>query len=130
MVAEIVGPLAERIGLPAPLPGAIEVLDEYVGVGYGIPTASSEEATELFARLEGIPLDPSYGAKAGAGLIDLVRRRVFGPRDTVCFWHTGGATWHRPPGPDRRVRLPSTAGWRRWTVSESDSAGTAAGRGA
>jgi len=44
------------------------------------------------------PLDPSYGAKAAAGLIDLVRRRVFGPRHAVCFWHTGGATWHRPPG--------------------------------
>jgi L-cysteate sulfo-lyase len=97
MVADIAGPLAERIGLPAPSPGAIEVLDEYVGGGYGIPTASSEEATELFARLEGLPLDPSYGAKAAAGLIDLIRRRVFGPRDTLCFWHTGGATWHRPP---------------------------------
>jgi D-cysteine desulfhydrase family pyridoxal phosphate-dependent enzyme len=97
MVADIAGPLAERVGVPAPPPEAVEVLDEYVGAGYGLPTADSEAATELFARLEGIPLDPSYGAKAAAGLIDLVRRRVFGPRDAVCFWHTGGATWHRPP---------------------------------
>ncbi len=87
------GPLAERLGLAPPPSGAIEALDEYVGEGYGIPTPGSEEATELFARLEGIPLDPTYGAKAAAGLVDLVRRGVLGPRDTVCFWHTGGATW-------------------------------------
>src|SRR5262249_2947289 len=103
MVAEIAGPLAERVGLAAPASAAIEVLDEYVGEGYGIPTADSERATEIFARLEGIALDPSYGAKAAAGLIDLVRRRVFGPRDTVCFWHTGGATWHRPGPPPPRA---------------------------
>ncbi len=98
MVAEVVGPLAERVGVPAPPTDAIEVLDDYVGPGYGVPTPASEEATRLFARLEGIPLDPTYGAKAAAGLIDLCRRGVFGPGDTVCFWHTGGATWHPSRG--------------------------------
>jgi D-cysteine desulfhydrase len=96
MVAGITGPLAARLGLPAPPAEAIEVLDEYVGTGYGIPTEASEDATRLFARLEGIALDPTYSAKAAAGLIDLIRRRVFRPDDVVCFWHTGGATWHRP----------------------------------
>ena len=72
--------------------------DEYVGGGYGVPTPASEEATQLFARLEGILLDPTYGAKAGAGLIDLVRRGEFGRSDTVCFWHTGGAAWAPSPG--------------------------------
>ncbi|MBI4011946.1 MAG: pyridoxal-phosphate dependent enzyme, partial [Candidatus Rokubacteria bacterium] len=46
MVAEIAGPLAARLGLPAPPPEAIEVLDGYVGEGYGIPTAASREAAE------------------------------------------------------------------------------------
>ena len=93
MVAEIAGPLAERLGLPAPPASAIEVLDAHVGEGYGIETAASREAARLFARLEGIPLDPTYGAKAAAGLVDLCRRGAFGPRDTVVFWHTGGAAW-------------------------------------
>ena len=103
MVAEIAGPLAERLGLPAPPASAIEVLDAHVGEGYGIETAASREAARLFARLEGIPLDPTYGAKAAAGLVDLCRRGAFGPRDAVVFWHTGGATWQpSAPSPSHR----------------------------
>jgi D-cysteine desulfhydrase family pyridoxal phosphate-dependent enzyme len=100
MVAGIAGPLAARLGQAPPPAAAIEVLDAYVGAGYGIPTEASEEATRLFARLEGIALDPTYSAKAAAGLIDLVRQKAFRPDDVVCFWHTGGMTWHRP-GPLR-----------------------------
>lgn len=98
MVAQILGPLAELAGVTVPPPEAIEVLDDYVGAGYGVPTPASEEATRLFARLESIPLDPTYGAKAASGLIDLVRRGVFGPGDAVCFWHTGGMTWQPRAG--------------------------------
>jgi 1-aminocyclopropane-1-carboxylate deaminase/D-cysteine desulfhydrase-like pyridoxal-dependent ACC family enzyme len=93
MIAAIAGPLAERLDLPPPPAAAVEVLDEYVGEGYGIPTAASTEATALFARLEGIPLDPTYSAKAAAGLIDLVRRGAFARDESVCFWHTGGMVW-------------------------------------
>jgi D-cysteine desulfhydrase family pyridoxal phosphate-dependent enzyme len=90
MVAEIAGPLAERLALPAPAKELLDVRDEYVGEGYGVPTPASEEATVLFARHEGIVLEPTYTAKAAAGLIDLVRRGRFGSRESVCFWHTGG----------------------------------------
>jgi D-cysteine desulfhydrase family pyridoxal phosphate-dependent enzyme len=96
MVAAIAGPLADRLGAPAPPAEAIEVLDDYVGPGYGIPTPASAEATRLFARLEGIPLDPTYGAKAAAGLVDLCRRGAFRRGETVLFWHTGGMTWQPP----------------------------------
>ena len=58
------------------------------------------ELVEGFCRLEGIALDPTYSAKAAAGLIDLVRQKRFRADDVVCFWHTGGMTWHRP-GPLR-----------------------------
>ena len=90
MVADIVGALAEQTQLPAPRKDQIEVLDDYVGDGYGVPTPASEEATRLFARFEGIVLDPTYTAKAAAGLIDLIRRGRFKREETVCFWHTGG----------------------------------------
>lgn len=96
MVADVAGPLAEQAGIPAAPAEAIEVLDAYVGAGYGIPTPASEEAARLFARLEGIALDATYSAKAAAGLVDLVRRGAFRPDEVVCFWHTGGATWHHP----------------------------------
>ena len=98
MVTEITGPLAEQVGVPVPPADAIEVLDDYVGEGYGLPTPASLEASRLFARLEGIALDATYGAKAAAGLVDLVRRGVLTGADTVVFWHTGGAAWHVPEG--------------------------------
>ena len=90
MVADIAQALAEQSGLPAPRKDLIEVLDDYVGEGYGVPTAAAEEATRLFARLEGILLDSTYTAKAAAGLINLIRLGRFKSDETVCFWHTGG----------------------------------------
>ena len=69
---------------------AIEVDDHFVGGGYGIPTAESREALELAARTEAIFLDPTYTAKAMAGLIAYVRRRQFNENQNVLFWHTGG----------------------------------------
>ena len=69
---------------------AIEVDDRFVGDGYGIPTDGSREAIELAARTEAIFLDPTYTAKAMAGLIAYVRRQTFKENQTVLFWHTGG----------------------------------------
>ncbi len=72
------------------LPCAPLVLDDFIGEGYGVPTAASEEATSLLARSEGIVLDPSYTAKAMAALIAWHRAGRFKEEDTVFFWHTGG----------------------------------------
>jgi L-cysteate sulfo-lyase len=69
---------------------AIEVDDRFVGDGYGIPTDASREAIELAARTEAIFLDPTYTAKAMAGLIAYVRKQQFTKTQTVVFWHTGG----------------------------------------
>jgi D-cysteine desulfhydrase len=49
------------------------------------------EAVQLFARLEGILLDPVYTGKAAAGLIDLVRKGHFKKGENVLFLHTGGS---------------------------------------
>jgi 1-aminocyclopropane-1-carboxylate deaminase/D-cysteine desulfhydrase-like pyridoxal-dependent ACC family enzyme len=68
----------------------VEVDDEFVGEGYGIPTPLSREAIELAARTEALFLDPTYTAKAMAGLIARVRRGEFPADHTILFWHTGG----------------------------------------
>jgi 1-aminocyclopropane-1-carboxylate deaminase/D-cysteine desulfhydrase-like pyridoxal-dependent ACC family enzyme len=68
----------------------IEVDDRFVGDGYGIPTAASTEAIELTARREAIFLDPTYTAKAMAGLLARLRAREL--TGAVLFWHTGGQT--------------------------------------
>ncbi len=81
----------ERLGLDLAIPrSSIEILDDYVGAGYGIPTDGMVEAVLLAARTEGIVLDPVYTGKAMSGLIDLVRVGRFTERDVVVLLHTGG----------------------------------------
>ena len=64
---------------------------DYVGEGYGIPTPATLEAIELFARLEGILLDPVYSAKGAAGMIDYIRKGRFSAEEDIVFIHTGGS---------------------------------------
>ena len=64
---------------------------DYVGPGYGVPAKSTLEAIDVFARLEGILLDPVYSGKGAAGLIDLVRKKYFKRGQKIVFIHTGGA---------------------------------------
>ena len=83
---------AELLGVRGGVPReAFTVLDDYVGAGYSLPTAGMVEAVQLFARLEGILLDPVYTGKTAAGLIDLVRKGHFERGENVLFLHTGGA---------------------------------------
>jgi 1-aminocyclopropane-1-carboxylate deaminase/D-cysteine desulfhydrase-like pyridoxal-dependent ACC family enzyme len=67
----------------------IEIDDAFVGEGYGIPTAASATAIELCARTEAMFLDPTYTAKAMAGLLARVRDGEL-TEGTALFWHTGG----------------------------------------
>jgi 1-aminocyclopropane-1-carboxylate deaminase/D-cysteine desulfhydrase-like pyridoxal-dependent ACC family enzyme len=69
---------------------AVEIDDSFVGDGYGIATPASREAIALAARTEALFLDPTYTAKAMAGLMAYTRRGAFSAGDTVLFWHTGG----------------------------------------
>lgn len=64
--------------------------DAFVGGGYGLSTTESRAAIELAARQEALFLDPTYTAKAMAGLVSHVRRGAFAADETVLFWHTGG----------------------------------------
>jgi D-cysteine desulfhydrase family pyridoxal phosphate-dependent enzyme len=68
----------------------ILVNDDYIGAGYGIMGTAEIEAIRLFARTEGLLLDPVYTGRAAVGMIDLIRQGYFKSDDTVLFWHTGG----------------------------------------
>jgi D-cysteine desulfhydrase family pyridoxal phosphate-dependent enzyme len=72
-------------------PEEILVNASYLGGGYGVMGEAEREAIHLFARHEGILLDPVYTSRAAAGLIDLIRQGSFKPGETILFWHTGGA---------------------------------------
>jgi D-cysteine desulfhydrase family pyridoxal phosphate-dependent enzyme len=64
--------------------------DQYCRAGYGVLTDAEREAVTLFARCEGLLLDPVYTGRAAAGMIDLIRHGFFKKSETVLFWHTGG----------------------------------------
>jgi D-cysteine desulfhydrase/L-cysteate sulfo-lyase len=72
--------------------------DRFVGAGYGIPSDAAVEAIRLFARTEGIILDPIYTGKAAAGMIAHIREGRFTRDDVLVFVHTGGTpavfTWN------------------------------------
>jgi 1-aminocyclopropane-1-carboxylate deaminase/D-cysteine desulfhydrase-like pyridoxal-dependent ACC family enzyme len=63
---------------------------DYCQAGYGVLSDKEREAIRLFAQHEGLLLDPVYTGRAGAGLIDLIRKGFFNKSETVLFWHTGG----------------------------------------
>jgi len=64
--------------------------EEYCQAGYGVLTDAEREAVKLFAKYEGLLLDPVYTGRAAAGMIDLIRKGFFKKGETVLFWHTGG----------------------------------------
>ncbi|HKY55215.1 MAG TPA: pyridoxal-phosphate dependent enzyme, partial [Anaerolineales bacterium] len=64
--------------------------EEYCKAGYGVFTNAEREAVRLFAKHEGLLLDPVYTGRAAAGMIDLIRKGFFKREETVLFWHTGG----------------------------------------
>ena len=82
---------AQCLGADAPTsPDEVIFAADYAGEGYAIATEAGQAALELAARMEGLFLDPTYTAKAMAGLIDHVRRGEFAASDRVLFVHTGG----------------------------------------
>ncbi len=91
LVADLATEVCDRLGEPQCIsPDEVEVNADYVGGGYGVMGAVEREAIQLFARYEGLLLDPVYTGRAAAGLIDLIRRGAFTRDQTVLFWHTGG----------------------------------------
>ena len=97
--AGIANATCEALGLELRLvPADITNFGGFVGTRYGIPSDAGNDATRLFARHEGIVLDPIYTGKAAAGMIAHIREGRFQAQDVVVFVHTGGSpavfTWN------------------------------------
>ncbi len=92
LIGGLVSQTREFLDYPSDvLDGELKIFDDYVGPGYSIPTEEMAEAVRIFARVEGILLDPVYTGKAAAGLLDLIRKGHFKKGEKVLFLHTGGA---------------------------------------
>ena len=71
-------------------PDKVLANSNYCSAGYGVLTDLEREAITLFAKQEGLLLDPVYTGRAAAGMIDLIRKGFFKKNETVLFLHTGG----------------------------------------
>jgi len=90
-VAALASEASERLGPRIEFkPEDVLVNDDYCKAGYGVLTGAERAAVSLFAKYEGILLDPVYTGRAAAGMIDLIHKGFFKKNETILFWHTGG----------------------------------------
>lgn len=90
-IASLATETSELLGRPKTFSEReIDVNDSYLGEGYAVIGETEKEALAMFARFEGLILDPVYTGRAAGGMIDLIRKGEFESEDRVLFWHTGG----------------------------------------
>ncbi len=68
----------------------IDIIDGYVGEGYGIPYKEEIEMIKILAKTEAIILDPTYTGKAFYGMINEIKEGTIEAGSKVLFIHTGG----------------------------------------
>ena len=69
-LGELMTAIGERLGVPlTPTAAQLELDEDHVGPGYGLPSEGALEAMRLAAQTEGLVLEPVYTGKALAGLI-------------------------------------------------------------
>jgi 1-aminocyclopropane-1-carboxylate deaminase len=82
---------ADMVGLGRAIGDEDVVLDtRYAYPAYGLPSAETNEAIRLCARLEGMMTDPVYEGKSMQGMMDLVRRGEIPAGSRVLYAHLGG----------------------------------------
>ncbi len=76
-------------GVPDLELGPPEILDDYFGGDYGVPTEAGRAAMELMSARAGPVLEETYTAKTAAAARDICRRLP--PDRPVLYWHTFAA---------------------------------------
>ena len=66
------------------------LIADYAYPAYGVPSAETNDAIRLAARMEGMMTDPVYEGKSMQGTIDLVRKGYFPAGSKVLYAHLGG----------------------------------------
>jgi 1-aminocyclopropane-1-carboxylate deaminase len=66
------------------------LIEDYAYPAYGVPSAETNDAIRLAARMEGMMTDPVYEGKSMQGMIDLVRKGYFPAGSKILYAHLGG----------------------------------------
>lgn len=90
-VDEVFADLREKYITDLPDPhGKYEVVDGYIGEGYGKASPDLISFIKKAASLEAILVDPTYSGKALFGLAGEIEKGAIGKEEKVLFIHTGG----------------------------------------
>jgi L-cysteate sulfo-lyase len=81
---------ASLLGQPSAVKRSAVVATDPNPITYGRLTREVSEVISLFARTEGILIDPVYTGPALVGLLELIRQGKFTRDSNVVFIHTGG----------------------------------------
>ena len=81
---------ADRIRITPPTADDVVLETDYAYPAYGVPSAETNEAIRLAARLEGMMTDPVYEGKSMQGMIDLIEKGYFAPGSKILYAHLGG----------------------------------------
>lgn len=68
----------------------IDVVDDYIGPGYGVAQPGVFDLIAQVARTEGVLFDPVYTGKAFYGLVQQIKSGELAGMRNVVFVHTGG----------------------------------------
>lgn len=89
-LSAIANETAALLGVEERFDGADFDLDYgYLGGGYGVVGDLERDAIGQAARWEGLLVGPVYTGRALGAMLEMIRRELFAPTETVLFWHTG-----------------------------------------
>ena len=90
-VVTLAGEAAALLDAPSPVRlEDVDVREDFIGAGYGVPSEAGDAAIVLAARTQGLFLDPTYTGKACAGLQAMAAEGRLDGAAPVVFLHTGG----------------------------------------
>ncbi|MAI40953.1 MAG: D-cysteine desulfhydrase [Gammaproteobacteria bacterium] len=83
----------------------INIIDGYVGPGYGRAEKPVFETIKKVAQLEGVILDPVYTGKAFHAMLQEIASGRFGKSNNIVFIHTGGLYGNFPHRDEFQFRI-------------------------
>jgi 1-aminocyclopropane-1-carboxylate deaminase len=86
----VVREIVEGMSSPRTELDGLQIHGNQVGDGYATLTTEARDAMFLAAQTEGLYLDPTYTARALAGLVELVTNGQIVAGQHTVFLHTGG----------------------------------------
>ena len=90
LVFSMASDTASLLGKPSAVRRSAVMATDPIPVEYGRLTREVADVISLFARTEGVLIDPVYTGPALVGLLELIREGKFARDSNVVFIHTGG----------------------------------------